>query len=790
MGMPTEWMERDLILKTYGEIAGFVDPHPKHPRATRGGMQAGQYTDDTAFSLALAEVLAAGPDRLDRATFVQSLLDADRQLRSGHTVREPGSATAAALISLHEGVNNAAVKSRSCGPSTRVAPLGLFMFYRNRQDIWSTAHSYAAITHDDAVACDAAATIACTVAEVVHRHLHGTPTTVDDVIDIVVQVLDGYESNGYLRQLVEAYTGQVRLSRWENVLPYDHSPDSASVLCTALGILVSSRGRVRDAALLAARAGGDSDSVAGIACCIAGAMSGVAGIPRQWYEGKRGAIVQDAVFIRRVARKLLTRVRREDLGFEEHRMVAPLRSLSSQTRTRKFESLRSLLREQGLVSIREAYEAFGLSALDLGTFIEKLGPDVVLAPRGLMLIDSERAAQYGPDYLQFSRDAAQVDAAARALTTAYGKTANANVRDSLANLIERVGDESAADAIAEFHPDHARALRTRLVFECLLESLASSVGQVVEGDYVRMQVVFADQTNDFEPHLQSHRYSATKIQLFDVDSTRRLAEMRRVMSTPGLYLMTTAGELSGPFELAEAECVETGMASTYPANDRPLADVSAQLGVHACFSLYPNRRRLYCFMDGQCMAQSQHLDSSLLWYLPTPGMIVNQAQPPVTVRDAGLHAESVKRTRLVQTLVNTAHYHSCTSVHGCTLFAVNDADAFVREYKDMLNRDLVSSCDIATWPLSDISAVANQDGAVIVDLARARIVAYGIKLSSAAKFERKAMLQSGSVLGRHGTRHISAAASTIEYPDSVAVVVSERGSVTVFSAGSVAMRFD
>ena len=53
MGMPTEFLTPEQIAEYYGEVKGFVQPHPKQIHAR---MPAGHVTDDTGQALALANL--------------------------------------------------------------------------------------------------------------------------------------------------------------------------------------------------------------------------------------------------------------------------------------------------------------------------------------------------------------------------------------------------------------------------------------------------------------------------------------------------------------------------------------------------------------------------------------------------------------------------------------------------------------------------------------------------------------------------------------------------------------
>ncbi|MBP2143587.1 ADP-ribosylglycohydrolase [Methanococcus voltae] len=161
LGMPVEWFTRSQI-EEMGGISGYIDPINKF----KGVLKAGDYTDDTEQTLALANAFDKNGYNEDK--FIENLL-----YWYNHNPIGIGPTSSKALENLSKGIKNG-MPSETCGSAMRTAPLGLF-YFDNLSKLVEKSISVTKLTHNNPNAIAGALSISFVVSKcLVHGIAHNT----------------------------------------------------------------------------------------------------------------------------------------------------------------------------------------------------------------------------------------------------------------------------------------------------------------------------------------------------------------------------------------------------------------------------------------------------------------------------------------------------------------------------------------------------------------------------------------------------------------------------------------
>lgn len=276
IGRPVEGMSAAEIQNRYGRIAGYLDDTP-----------AG--SDDTEYALLTAHTVlrvGVGASREDFAnSWIDLVLPQLDQFRGG------GFSEMAAIDNLRRGIrpplSGDHIHSWSDGLAMRVAPLGIAadgdraLAAHLATEDGCVSHSGEGIHSGVAVAVAVTAAMAGADAEEAFgaglAAIPGDSWTARNLSDA--------------RELVHAVEDPDRLALalYDRLAIVDYYWADIAPEATALAMaaVLAGRGDFTQSVLFAVNLGRDADTIAAIAGCIAGAISGVDRIPAEWLEGLR-----------------------------------------------------------------------------------------------------------------------------------------------------------------------------------------------------------------------------------------------------------------------------------------------------------------------------------------------------------------------------------------------------------------------------------------------------------------------------------------------------------------------
>lgn len=285
LGMPTQTLSRADIAAAYGPIDGFVAPFAEHP--VSHGLDAGAITDDTEQSLLLAAQLVADNGVFDEHRWVDALLGWERDVAARGLRDLLGPSTKRALEDIQNGVptGEAGRAGDTNGAAMRIAPIGIATPLRPLDGFIDRVDETCRVTHNTGVAIAAASAVAAAISAGIagadwqdavaaalgaaragqaRGHDTGAPA-IAERIERACRLSNDTESELALDRIVSEIGTDV--VSWQSVP-------------AAFGLLRIARGDAWQAGLIGARMGGDTDTIAAIACAMAGACSGMRALPQ------------------------------------------------------------------------------------------------------------------------------------------------------------------------------------------------------------------------------------------------------------------------------------------------------------------------------------------------------------------------------------------------------------------------------------------------------------------------------------------------------------------------------
>jgi ADP-ribosylglycohydrolase len=281
LGMPTQSMSRERIAERYGPVAGMLDAVADQPIAP--GMPAGSITDDTEQAVLLARLLVDGRGRVDPRVFADALIGWEADMIRRGSADLLGPSTKRALTLLESGVapEEAGLGGATNGAAMRVTPIGIA--FPPSDALLDAVVETGRVTHNSSIGLAAAAAVGAAVS----AGVDGASLT--EALDEGERAAEA----GALRAPWAAGGSIAARIRWARrwVRGMD-TPALADALSEVIGTSVSAQESVvaafalaealgdspREALLLAAGIGGDTDTIAAMCGAMLGAHHGIGGI--------------------------------------------------------------------------------------------------------------------------------------------------------------------------------------------------------------------------------------------------------------------------------------------------------------------------------------------------------------------------------------------------------------------------------------------------------------------------------------------------------------------------------
>lgn len=284
LGMPTQYMPRELIAGRYGVLDRFHDAPPDN--IISHGMAAGRVTDDTDQAVILGQLIVEGRGHVDPETFARRLLAWEQRMIAAGSDDLLGPSTRRALTLASEGTSTDLTGRTGAtnGAAMRVAPVGIAFPAEPLPALIDAVVQTGHVTHNTTIGLAGAAAVAAAVS----LGVDGAA-----VPEALARSIDGARL-GALRGYYYAGADVAARIAWALDLVRGRSvEDALDLIYRLVGTGVATQEAVPAAIAicslapddpwlacrLAASLGGDCDTVAAIAGAIVGACHGVEGFP-------------------------------------------------------------------------------------------------------------------------------------------------------------------------------------------------------------------------------------------------------------------------------------------------------------------------------------------------------------------------------------------------------------------------------------------------------------------------------------------------------------------------------
>ncbi|PBC02867.1 ADP-ribosylglycohydrolase family protein [Mesorhizobium sp. WSM3860] len=293
LGMPTQLLSPARIAELYGHVEGFVAPAGDHPVSK--GLPAGTITDDTEQALLLGRILVSSGNRFDHARWVNALLDWERDVKARGSYDLLGPSTKRAIDAINDGVpaEEAGRSGDTNGAAMRIAPVGIMIRPEPLDALVEKVAETCRATHNTSIAIASAAAVAAAVSlgisggdwraasghAVAAAKLGaalGHWVTGGDIAQRILwaqELVHGKGDKEAIRLIVDLIGTGVA---------------SQESVPAAFAVLEVANGDAWRAAVISANLGGDTDTIGAIAAGMAGACSGLSGLPQDHVAGLKG----------------------------------------------------------------------------------------------------------------------------------------------------------------------------------------------------------------------------------------------------------------------------------------------------------------------------------------------------------------------------------------------------------------------------------------------------------------------------------------------------------------------
>ena len=280
LGMPSELWPREKVQQYFGEISDFLDGPAENTAACY--FTRGQFTDDTAMALAVADAVIEKQGKIDPALIGHHILAwAERIDAFNKNILGPTSKVALRAIKQGVPVKELENNGLTNGAAMRIAPVATTLPTHCQTEFIETVYQLSSATHKSDVALAGAVAIAWSVARAVEGA--SWPMIKQELPDITHQAQKRQVTTFSPSMAKRLKLGWQLASESQN-----HQQGSEAIyhilgagtsaiesVPAALALVELADTNPNQCALLCANLGGDTDTIGAMATAICGALQGV-----------------------------------------------------------------------------------------------------------------------------------------------------------------------------------------------------------------------------------------------------------------------------------------------------------------------------------------------------------------------------------------------------------------------------------------------------------------------------------------------------------------------------------
>ena len=286
MGMPSSMMSPDEIKKRFGEIDTFLPAPEDH--LLHKGMIAGQITDDTQQTLALADSIIE-MKKVDSMSIAQHLIKwGENEGIFNSNIAGPSTLRALSMIRNGKSVEESGSVGDTNGACMRIASVGIYGRGNLKRTVDAVENACRA-THNTNIAVAGATAVAMII---------GSAVLGEQNIDLLIEKAVSGMKEGMGRANIWYSASIEKRTEWVLDLInknsdkriamqkiYDYIGAGVQIsetVPTCLGIIKLADGNPIETVKIASNLGGDCDTIAAIAGSMAGAVKGAKAFPQEW----------------------------------------------------------------------------------------------------------------------------------------------------------------------------------------------------------------------------------------------------------------------------------------------------------------------------------------------------------------------------------------------------------------------------------------------------------------------------------------------------------------------------
>jgi ADP-ribosylglycohydrolase len=281
MGMPSQTLDRERIVATYGTISDLLDASADHP--VSGGLRAGTVTDDTEQSLLLARQLLSGEGPFDEERWARSLLawEKDTHARGVNDLLGPSTKRAIDLLLRGVPASETGRRGTTNGAAMRIVPVGISVPLEPLGPFVNAVAETCRVTHNTSEAIGAAAAVAAIVSAGIGGAGFEAALPMALAAARAGEQLGTAPIAGRISERIAVALALCGTAEDPAAIAREIGTSVAAIASVPMAFAIArlAAGDAWKAATMSANIGDDTDTIGAISCGMVGACSGAASLP-------------------------------------------------------------------------------------------------------------------------------------------------------------------------------------------------------------------------------------------------------------------------------------------------------------------------------------------------------------------------------------------------------------------------------------------------------------------------------------------------------------------------------
>ncbi|WP_164215238.1 ADP-ribosylglycohydrolase family protein [Virgibacillus sp. YIM 98842] len=284
-GMPGEGFSRSQIKKKFGRIERFLPGLDENPISK--GLQAGEFTDDTMNTIFVIEMLKQNNLQVNAYDFIKRLRNWTSTSEKSFAVTGPSTKKAFELIEQGVPMEETGKTGTTNGAAMKILPVGMVNNYKNLDALIEQVHLLSMPTHNTSIAISGASAVAAAESYALFGN--------SDLNEMIQVACNAAEQGSSLGHELPSPSIAARIKTAIGFADNYSKEEAIDIICDVIGTDVAisesvpatiafaylAEGNPYECAVICANAGGDTDTIAAMACGICGTLQGDAAFKQE-----------------------------------------------------------------------------------------------------------------------------------------------------------------------------------------------------------------------------------------------------------------------------------------------------------------------------------------------------------------------------------------------------------------------------------------------------------------------------------------------------------------------------